>query len=85
MVESQDEFEVRMVLTRSDVENAERIRQLIGVPNNAQAVSFALSLARFAAEEVQRHKDLLLMRPDGTLERIVMKELQDVPKEDWGR
>lgn len=77
-------IEVTMLLTEGDVENAERIRETTDAPNNAQAVSIALALTRFVVDEIQRQKRLLLERPDGTLEKVSMDELDRVAKQHWG-
>jgi hypothetical protein len=81
---SQPLHEVHMFLTDSDVENAERITSNLRMPNNAQTVSFALALARFVTGRVLDGDDLLLMRPDGTLERIRMVELDKIRKPHLG-
>ncbi|MGH7099385.1 MAG: hypothetical protein ACREE4_17215 [Stellaceae bacterium] len=47
-------------------------------------MSIALALTRFVVDEIQRQKRLLLERPDGTLEKVSMDELDRVAKQHWG-
>ena len=74
--------EVIMDLTPGDIENAEVIMRLTHAPNEAQAVSIALSLTRFIVEELHRHsKELLLREPrKGGLEKVIMQELSEASK-----
>lgn len=66
-----------MKLTHRDVANAEDIRAWINASNKAHAVSISLSLTAFLIAHLRQGADLLLRRPDGMTERIVMKELED--------
>lgn len=69
---------VTMLLTEQDVENTNRITQWIRARTKAQAVSVALSLARFIIEQRMKGAQILLKQPDGTTERIVMTELENL-------
>lgn len=69
---------VTMLLTEQDVENTNRITQSIRARTKAQAVSVALSLARFIIEQRMKGAQILLKQPDGTTERIVMTELENL-------
>ena len=69
---------VTMLLTDKDVENAERLHRLTNSRTRAQAVSIALSLSSFIAEQRRNGAQLQLRHPDGTVERIVMTELENI-------
>ena len=72
---------VTMSLTDGDVRNTEKIRELLpNTRSNAHAVSIALSLTAYLADEMSRGDELLLRSPDGTLQRVVMPELQPVDR-----
>jgi hypothetical protein len=69
---------VTMLLTDRDVENANTIHTTTQSRTKAQAVSIALSLARYLIEQRQKGAQLQLKYPDGTVERIVMTELENI-------
>jgi hypothetical protein len=69
---------VTMNLTDRDAENTNRIRDATLARSNAHAVSIALSLTKFIVEALQRDNDLLIRKPNGEFERIVMTELANV-------
>lgn len=69
---------VTMLLTEQDVENTNCITQWLHARTKAQAVSVALSLARFIIEQRMKGAQLLLKQSDGTTERIVMTELENL-------
>ena len=68
---------VTMLLTDKDVENANRIYQLTHSRTKAQAVSVALALARYLMDQRSNGAQILLHK-DGTTERIVMTELENL-------
>jgi hypothetical protein len=69
---------VEMVLTDQDVENAGVIQMGTSTSSKAHAVSVALSLTRFVLDRLQHGAVLALRNPDGTLERVIMEELEKV-------
>jgi hypothetical protein len=69
---------VTMLLTEKDVENTNKIHQLTQSRTKAQAVSIALALGRFLVEQRRSGAQLQLRHPDGTVERIVMTELENI-------
>lgn len=71
---------VTMLLTERDVDNAETIHRLTQSRTKAQAVSIALSLARFLIEQRLEGSQLQLKHRDGTVERIVMTELEQLSR-----
>jgi hypothetical protein len=72
---------VTMLLTERDVDNANCIHAWTHSRTKAQAVSVALSLARYIIEQRRGGAQLLLRQPDGTTERIVMTELEEAAKD----
>jgi hypothetical protein len=67
-----------MDLTEDDARNAELVARLTNAPNKAQAVSIALALTSFVAEQLQqRGTALLLDTPDG-VKRISMPDLDRI-------
>jgi hypothetical protein len=70
---------VTMILTDRDDENAHFIRDLLHTRSMAQAVSIALSLTRFIVSALREpNTELLLRRPDGKLDRVLMPELENI-------
>jgi len=63
---------VTMLLTDKDVENAERLHRLTNSRTRAQAVSIALSLSSFIAEQRRNGAQLQLRHPDGTVQAWIM-------------
>ena len=73
---------VTMNLTDRDVENAKFLREKLKTRSEAQVVSISLSLTRFIVSEVRKGGQLLMRDPSGRLDRIVMHELENIPKEE---
>ncbi len=71
---------VTMLLTERDVENANCIHNWTHSRTKAQAVSVALSLARYLIEQRRAGAQLILRQKDGTTERIVMTELEEAAR-----
>lgn len=70
-------IKVTMNLTERDVSNAYAIFTATHARSKAQAVSTALSLTRFIIDSLRTPGTQLLLRnPDGSLERVVMPELE---------
>jgi hypothetical protein len=75
---------VTMLLTDKDVENTEKLHRLTNSRTKAQAVSIALSLSSFLAEQRRNGAQIQLRHPDGTIERIVMTELENIAPQNAG-
>lgn len=77
-----DLIRVTMNLTRRDDENAQELHKLLDTRSKAQAISFALSLARFIVELIRSAPgtQLLVRSPDGVQQRVVMPELEQIHK-----
>jgi hypothetical protein len=73
-----------MLLTDKDVENTEKLHRLTNSRTKAQAVSIALSLSSFLAEQRRNGAQIQLRHPDGTVERIVMTELENIAPKNAG-
>jgi hypothetical protein len=71
---------VTMDLTDRDAENTKFLRDAMLARSNAHVVSVALSLTKFIVSALAQNSQLLLRNPDGTLERIVMPELENIRK-----
>jgi hypothetical protein len=70
---------VTMGLTDRDVDNTNFIREVVQARSNAQVVSIALSLTRFiVAALTVPGAQLLLRNSDGTLDRVIMSELENI-------
>jgi hypothetical protein len=67
---------VTLNLTDQDLANVERIVSLPGVRNRTHAMSVALALTAYLASVVQRGGELLTRKKDGTVEKVVLMELQ---------
>jgi hypothetical protein len=74
---------VTMNLTDRDVENAKFLREMLETRSEAQVVSIALSLTKFIVSALrQPGTQILLREPNGNLARIVMHELENIPKQN---
>lgn len=72
---------VTMELTERDVENTQFLRDTLQARSNAQVVSIALSLAKFIVSALREPDTQLLIRnPDGTLDRVLMPELENITR-----
>jgi hypothetical protein len=74
---------VTMNLTDRDVDNAKFLREVLKTRSEAQVVSISLSLTKFIVSALlQPGTQILLREPNGNLERIVMHELENIPKQN---
>lgn len=72
---------VTMELTDRDVENTQFLRDTLQARSNAQVVSIALSLTKFIGAALREPNTQLLIRnPDGTLDRVLMPELENITR-----
>src|SRR5438105_2021061 len=70
---------VTMDITDRDVENTQFLRDVLRARSNAQVISIALSLMRFIVTALLvPNTQILIKNPDGTLDRIVVPELQNI-------
>jgi len=70
---------VTMDLTDRDVENTQYLREVLHARSNAQVISIALSLLRFIVSALLNPGTQLLLRnPDGSLDRVVVPELENI-------
>jgi len=67
---------VTMVLTKQDVENADRIFELANVRSKAHAVGVALSIARFVADAIDGGAEVFLKHKNGEPDRVVFPDLR---------
>lgn len=75
---------VEMGLTNKDIENVGIIQTATSTSTKAHAVSVALSLTRFVVDRLQHGAVLALRNPDGTLDRVIMEELEKVRPDKAG-
>lgn len=71
---------VTMKLTDRDADNAEFVRQLTSARSKAHAISVALALTRFITERLKHGAELILRNQEGDLERVIMAELESIPR-----
>jgi hypothetical protein len=77
---------VTMNLTEQDVQNVDYLYEALRSRSKAQAISVALSLTRFVVEAMEvPGTQILLRQADGTVERIIMPELQNLVSKAAGR
>ncbi|MBC6445295.1 MAG: hypothetical protein GDA50_07715 [Alphaproteobacteria bacterium GM202ARS2] len=70
-------IKVTMNMTDADAENIEHLHKAFDSRSKAQAVSIALSLTRFIADQMlEPDTQILLRHAGGEPERIVMPELE---------
>jgi hypothetical protein len=70
---------VTMELTDRDVDNVRFLREVLHARSNAQVVSIALSLTKFLVSALLvKGTQIWLKNPDGTLDRVVMPELENI-------
>ena len=79
-------MKVTMNLTDQDAKNVDYLHEAFNSRSKAQAISVALSLTRFVVEAMAvPGTQILLRQADGTIERIIMPELQNLASKDAGR
>jgi hypothetical protein len=67
---------ITMSLTEHDIQNTEKIREVLEGRSNAHAVSIALSLTAFIVDQMLNKNEVLLRDARGELCRIAMAELE---------
>jgi hypothetical protein len=69
---------VTMILTDRDAANTLKIKESAHARSNAHAVSIAITLTAFIVDALREGDSLLLEKPDGKVEKIVMAELAGI-------
>jgi hypothetical protein len=62
---------VTLTLTDTDLANVEQLTKLMDGRSRAQTVSNSISLTSFVQDALKEGGELLIRKPDGTIERVV--------------